>query len=368
MQHELEEFCRERRALFYPKADLPIADAVLRTLAESGNLGDLAPLVADLCREALGEAPASVTPLGEAGTFHRLYRAAAPGGGAVIVRLNALSHLRRDFLMHLDAWAAEQLRGAGLPAPRVRAVDLSRSRCPYDFEVLDEAPGTPLKALDDDEERLRPLLYALGRFVARVHRVRTRGFGFFDVRPLALPAAPAPVAGLSPTWRTYVLRRLESHLATCAAVGAVSADEVRRVRAAFLGCDDLLDGVEPALLHGDLGSHNVFTDGRDVTALIDWEDCLSGDPAFDVAFWATFHPDRRHAAFLDGYRSARDVPADFERRFWLYYLRVALSKTVLRHRLGLADRPGREPASLRIRKGLERVEALLDGGARPLAA
>src|SRR5207253_1741030 len=82
------------------------------------------------------------------------------------------------------------------------------------------------------------------------------------------------------------------------------------------------------------------------------------DPVFDVAFWATFHPDRRHGAFLDGYRSVRDLPADFERRFRLYYPRVALSKTVLRHRLGLADRPGRPPASLRIQRALERLEAL----------
>jgi len=117
----------------------------------------------------------------------------------------------------------------------------------------------------------------------------------------------------------------------------------------------------PVLLHGDLGSHNVFTDGRDVTAVIDWEDALSGDPVFDIAFWATFHPDRRHAAFLDGYRAVRALPADFEWRFWLYYLRVALAKTVLRHRLGITDRPGRLPASRRIQKGLERVEALQGG-------
>src|SRR5207253_11054823 len=139
-------------------------------------------------------------------------------------------------------------RAAGLPALRVHVVDLSRSRCPYDFEILDEARGTSLKALDDDEDRLRPALFALGRFVARLHGVKTRGFGFFDVRPLVLGESPDKVCGASPTWRTYVLRRLTRHVATCAAIGAIDDDEARRVFEAFLESDDLLDDVEPALL------------------------------------------------------------------------------------------------------------------------
>jgi hygromycin-B 4-O-kinase len=357
MQRELESFCRERRTLFYPKADLAVAGGVPRAPA------DLPALAADLCRDVFGAAPSAVALLGEAGTFHWLYRAAGPDGRSVVVRLNALSHLRRDFLLHLDAWAADRLRAAGLPALRVHAADTSRARCPYDFEIMDEARGTSLKALDDDEDRLRPALFALGRFVGRMHGIKTRGFGFFDVRPLVLGQPAETLCGLSPTWRTYVLRRLEAHVATCVRIGAIDPGEAGRIFAAFLASDHLLDDVEPALLHGDLGSHNVFTDGGDITAVIDWEDALSGDAVFDVAFWATFHPERRHVAFLDGYRSVRALPVDFAWRFWLYYLRVALAKTVLRHRLGIADRPGRPPASRRIQLALERVEAQ-----KPLAA
>src|SRR5690242_10127218 len=184
MLGELESFCRERRSLFYAKADLP------RVAASGGNPAHLAPLVAGLCRAMFGAEPSRVAPLGEAGTFHLLYRAAGPEGRPVIVRLNALSHLRRDFLLHLDSWAGRRLRDAGLPGLRVHAVDLSRARCPYDFEVLDEAPGTPLTAYDDDEDSLRPLLTALGRFLARAHAITTRGFGLLDVRPLARGESP----------------------------------------------------------------------------------------------------------------------------------------------------------------------------------
>jgi Ser/Thr protein kinase RdoA (MazF antagonist) len=145
---------------------------------------------------------------------------------------------------------------------------------------------------------------------------------------------------------------LGRHLQTCCRIGAVDSEEARQIEAAFAAHRSLLNDIEPALLHGDLGNHNIFAADDTVSAIIDWEDCLAGDPIFDVAFWATFHPPRRHAAFLAGYKAVNKLPHDFEARFWLYFLRIALSKTVLRHRLGLKDHPDRPKASLRIQQGL----------------
>jgi aminoglycoside phosphotransferase (APT) family kinase protein len=355
---DLETFCRRRWSVFYPKTDLLLSADVLRS-ESGGQEAERARLVAEVCRRALAEEPVSVEPLSEQGTFHFLYRVGLAGDRSVIVRGNALGTVQRDYPLYVEAWVMGALRAAALPALRIYQVDVSRRWCPFDYAILEEARGTPLTAYDAEEERLRPLLRELGRTVARVHGIRTAGFGFLDVRPLVLGGSSAgPPRGIFACWRQYVLLNLDDHLRTCVAIGAVSAAEADRIEAAFAALDGVLDRVEPALLHGDLGSHNVFTDGRAITALIDWEDCLSGDPVFDLAFWATFHPDGRHPAFLDGYRSAATLPADFERRFWLYYLRVALSKTVQRHRFRLPDHPGRPPAARRIQKGLERVEAL----------
>jgi aminoglycoside phosphotransferase (APT) family kinase protein len=352
---ELESFRLRRRSIFYPKTDAPLPDALLRSLRESGPPVPPAD-VADLCRLLLGEGPASCRPLDQQGTFHALYRVALKRGGALIVRVNALGRLGRDFPLHLDRWAMGRLRSAGLPALRVLAVDTTRRLAPFDFEVMEEARGGSLRDFDHDESRIRPLLRELGRLVAQVHAIGAEGFGWIDVAPLVLDGPDAPAAGIFDAWRDYVRLNLDEHIGACVASGAISPDEARRVAGAFDAHDALLVGVEPALLHGDLGNHNVFTDGRSATALIDWEDCLAGDPAFDVAFWGTFHPDDRRDSFLEGYRSARALPDDFERRYWLYYLRIALSKTVHRHRFGYADRPGRPPASGRIKKALEALE------------
>src|SRR5262245_44711731 len=170
----LEAFRRRRRSVFYPKADLP-ETAGLARLAQAPDAGEEAARqghVAAACRQALGREPAGVEPLHEQGTFHRLYRVSLPGGGAVILKMNVLSHLGRAFPLHLDAWAAVRLRAAGLPALRVFCVDLSRRVCPFDYQIIEPARGVPLKALDNDEPNLRPLLFQLGRTLARLHRIR----------------------------------------------------------------------------------------------------------------------------------------------------------------------------------------------------
>ena len=354
---ELDRSRLRRRALFYPKTDAPLPDAWLRSLRAAGPPVAAAD-VAHLCRRVLGAEPAWCRPLEHQGTFHALYRVALVDDRSVIVRVNALGALGRDFALYLDAWAMARLRSAGLPALRVFAVDATRRLAPFDFEVLEEAPGSSFRDFEHDEATIRRLLRELGTFVARLHAIPVEGFGWIDAAPPVLEGPEAPSAGIFATWHDYVMLKLEEHVRTCTAIGAVSSAEARRVAEMFGAHDALLDGIEPALLHGDLGNHNAFTDGRHVTALIDWEDCLAGDPAFDVAFWGTFHPDDRRAAFLEGYRSERALPGDFERRYWLYYLRIALSKTVHRHRFGSADHPGRPPAASRIRKALERLVTL----------
>jgi thiamine kinase-like enzyme len=103
--------------------------------------------------------------------------------------------------------------------------------------------------------------------------------------------------------------------------------------------------------------------------LIDWEDACIGDPMLDLANWATFHPERRWPVFFEAASEQGPYAQRSEMRalFWLYYLRVALAKTVHRIRFGVTDKPGRPPASMRIQralKGLHEHESppLITGG------
>jgi hypothetical protein len=193
--------------------------------------------------------------------------------------------------------------------------------------------------------------------MARVHGIETDGFGLLDVRSVVMhPGTPGK--GLQRNWQEYIMLNLEDHLRICCGIGVIDAEESLKISKCFDSGAPLIKNVSSSLLHGDLGHHNVFSDGTRITAIIDWEDCLCGDPAFDIAYWGTFHQDELLIPFLHGYRKARIVPDDFEERYWLYYLRIALAKTVHRYRFQYQDVPGRPPASLRIQKALNRVRAL----------
>lgn len=327
----VESFQRWRRDCFYPKADLPLQDSTLR--GEGLRPLDEAA-VARACSQLLGQ-PVSLNPMEHQGTFHRLWRIR---GKPFVVRANALFDWFRDYPLLIRAMI-----------DKPRAMDLSRSDCRSDLMIEQEARGVSLRTYDDDETKLLPLLRDLGRTLAKVHRRKVERFGLFDVTKDGL-------IGSHPMWDEYLWTKLEAHVSKCVEIDAITDAEAKRILWIFDGCRGIFKDSKPSLLHGDPGSHNVFANEEDIT-LIDWEDALAGDPVYEIAFWATFHPERRHAAFLNGYCEVGELPPDFERRFWLYYVRVALAKTVLRHRLGLKDRPGREPAALRIRNGLKRLAA-----------
>jgi Ser/Thr protein kinase RdoA (MazF antagonist) len=359
MPQGLDHYCDERRSIFYAKTDMPLP-AEAFAAGDHEDSAEIRQMLAQVCAKLFRDRLRSIAPLSDQGTFHRLFRAQLHDGNSAVVRVNRLSAWRRGFAMHLDAWVTQFLQQAGLPAVMVHELDTSRQLYAYDYQIMEEASGTSLKAFDHDEPHMRGLLFELGQTAARLHGIEAQKFGLVDLRPVVLTRNGfSGVLGMFDAWRDYVCLNLEKHTKLCQEIGAISPHQAERTLAAFSALDTLLADVTPVLLHGDLGNHNVFTDGKTITALIDWEDCLAGDPVFDIAFWATFHPERRHDVFLEGYRGVRDLPDDFELRFWLYFLRTALSKTVLRHRFGLQDKPGRPPASLRIHRGLEKVESLL---------
>ncbi len=354
----LAEFTARRRLTFYPKTDLPVEDAVLQNLRHlsATALGLTEPVVRAALDAAFPGAHPTFSLFPEQGTFHRLFLAELADGGRFILRFNVTGDFWGGLTLPLEQWAANTARRAGVPTPEIVLTDTTRRVCPFDFQIAAFSPNQSLRDFDDDEPAIRRLLPRVGATLAQLHSVAVGGFGWFDVRPL-----PADPSGLFPTWADYLLLRLDDHLELCRRIGTATPGTTARIRKHFAEITPGLSHFQPVLLHGDPGNHNLLTDGHEITALLDWEDCLAGDPIYEIAFWATFHPERRHGDFIAGYRAQRPLPSDFDARFWLYFLRVALAKTAHRHRFGYTDRPGRAPAAGRIALALERLEAALAG-------
>lgn len=250
--------------------------------------------------------------------------------GSLVYRYSK-SPIQPDYSMYAEQAAAEAAWQAGLPVIRV-----STNHTPTQtYQTMMHTAGRSLAEVK--EERVRKVAFReLGTLLASLHRVEVAGFGL--IRPNH-ERPGAGVAGTHARWIGYLTTRLTEHLAYLAFANLIASETAASISEVFEQFPTK-DNVpfRSVLLHGDLNSSNVFVD-RDgfVTAIIDWEDALGGDPLYDLAFWATFHDEKLHADLLTPYFAATERPRNFHDRFWTYYLRVAVAKLVLLHKYGHKD-------------------------------
>jgi aminoglycoside phosphotransferase (APT) family kinase protein len=352
----------ERRLLHYPKTDTPLADDVLRGLADERRTvgARRAEILREHAASLFGDPKVEVTTLDGVGTFHVLHRVtpAADPAHPVIVRSSLDAVYRRDPALHLDGWLAGVLDPRAVPLVTTVKADTSRTVVPFDYAISEMARGGPLDPWSATPERRRTLFAQLGGVLRVVHASPAEGAGLVDLEPfIDPPHRPTAIRGVLDAWTDYVLLGLDEHVARCRDIDAITASEVGRLERLFETLAPTLAATPKRLLHGDPGGHNVFVDGEGITAILDWEDALVGDPVFDLAWWGTFHRPEFLDELLAGYGA--EVLADDATRFryHAYFVRIALSKTVHRHRFGMPDAADRPPPSRRIQWGLQMAEA-----------
>lgn len=336
---------------FLLKADLDAPDAVLRALrAEPPVDGPPeAGALAQALSASLG-ATVEVPALGwTRGTFHWVARGRLVDGREIATRVLRLDRPPLREGLRVGAEVAGLVRAAGHPAPEPLAVIAPMVHDSLPVAVSAWLHGTPLAQLDHAEPLVARSLGELGAALAGLHQVRGEGAG--GVGPRGGP--DRPLAGRHASWRAFLACRLDAHLARCQDLGALDGHEAAAA-ARFLADGEWSDaGPVDRLLHGDPGPANLVVDaaGR-LVGLLDWEDAMVGDPVFELASCASFQPERRWPSLFEGYLGRSSLPGGVAGRFWRYFLRLALARTVARARFGLGDFPGRPPAATRIQRAL----------------
>jgi hygromycin-B 4-O-kinase len=80
---------------------------------------------------------------------------------------------------------------------------------------------------------------------------------------------------------------------------------------------------ERRVVHGDFGLNNVLIDGPRVTGVLDWANCRSGDPLYDVAYLTFWGP--RDAPVM---RARYGHLPDYDTRIACYHLYGALGSLI----------------------------------------
>ncbi|MFI7427811.1 aminoglycoside phosphotransferase family protein [Micromonospora sp. NPDC049836] len=271
-----------------PAAEVPVSVELVRRLLQQQH-----PDLADL--------PVEVLANGWDNLVCRL-------GEEFLVRLPRRT-VAAALVAHEQRWLPELAGRLPLPVPAPVRVGCPTTQFPWSWSVVPFFPGRIAARSEPDD--LRSAAATLGGFLRALHAP-------------APPAAPVnPSRGIPLAGRAEGVRTALAHLEP--ADRAVA----RRIWAAAAAAP-AWDG-PPLWLHGDLHPANILVDRGRISAVIDFGDLTSGDPATDLSVAWMLFPAEQRAAFRHAYGGADD--ATWERaRGWA----LVLSLVFLTHS---ADNP-----------------------------
>lgn len=195
-----------------------------------------------------------------------------------------------------ELWATQKARDAGVPTPEVLHVDEIAGKPYMISRFVSGSNGTY-------HPQRHAIVQKLGRYAAIINSIRTSGYGLtFDWSGTKSKQS----------WSDYLDKEWEvdEKLRILSSNKVISKTVLKRLR-------ETIDGsrarpAPPSLNHGDLRLKNVLVDDDgEITAIVDWEDCLSAiAPQWELSI--ALHDlsiDEKHA-FLEGYGLTNDQLKD----------------------------------------------------------
>ncbi|MBL9194617.1 MAG: aminoglycoside phosphotransferase family protein [Opitutaceae bacterium] len=350
-----------RQDIHYWKCDRPAAFHGLQGQGgEPLSLEQTHALVAVLA-ESLG-GPVELHPGGGQGN-HQTFRAKL-GSKEVFVRVE--NGPESDDYMEVEAHLLREIARLGVPAPAVLAVDASRRRLPFAWQVLEYIPDPDLNRLHKEKcLNLPAVMFDIGAAVARWQALVITGYGPFEPGVLL---NTGQLRGFHDGYADYFRTRLDLHFGYLTDKGFLTSDQVREIAQEIDRHAQLLALERSCLVHKDLALWNILGKPGQITAFIDWDDAVGGDPMDDLSLLACFHDGTAIERAIEGFVSIRPLPQEHCRRFWLHLLRNLIFKAVIRVGAGYFDRTdgffligaGDSGAGLR-RFTLARIDAALQG-------
>lgn len=186
------------------------------------------------------------------------------------------------------------------------------------------AIGKPISRLAD-EEKTASLYESAGRFLKSIHDIKVEGFGSFILENKMLK-------GELLTWKENVIQfrpdfefLLQNELVTTKAYDIVIKNYEDTVN---------LELVQASFNHGDFSPQHLYSNGEQITSIIDLGNCYAGDPRKDIATMHYFLNENEIRFFDKGYGiSVEDV--DVIKK---YTMMLAVSKLKYRITNNYTDR------------------------------
>ena len=313
-----------RQDIYYWKCDRPAAfHGTAQGAARAAQPGTVAR-VRDLLTSHFGQTPTALREGGGQGN-HATFVADVAGRSYFVRIEDGPEH---DDYMTVESEVMARVRALGVPTPQLFATDATRRAVPFAWQIMALVAEPDLnryfKAGTLDTNRVAE---QLGRHIATWQAVPVAGFGPFAVGRVQTDRS---LHGLHPRYAGYFFTRFDAHLAFLVDRQFLPAARADEIRAGIESHRALLDLPAGCLVHKDTALWNVLGTETTITAVIDWDDCIAGDPMDDLALLACFHDGAFLRRAFSGYAAVRPLPANHVARFWLHLLRNMIFKAVIR--------------------------------------
>lgn len=173
-------------------------------------------------------------------------------------------------------WAINKARSVGIPAPEIVCSDRKRR-----WTLMRRLPGIAIDAEYESWDRCPYDEKHFGTLLSLLHSIQPSGFGPIDDYGKAL----------FPTWQEFLVRAAESALTVSSARAALPSALAEQLEKYWLPKLQRIDLEKPSLLHMEsLGFANILYEPktRTITGLLDYEDCIGGDPLFEIC-WMEYY-------------------------------------------------------------------------------
>jgi fructosamine-3-kinase len=201
-----------------------------------------------------------------------------------------------------------------VPVPEIVYHDFSREIVDRDYLVMQYLEGN--SGFFDDRE--------LGGYVRQIHAIESDKFGY-----------PERVAPTGTNWPDIFQMYVKLILRDCISCGVINKSEHDDFLSIYDKQGGVIGDVKPSLLHLDLWSQNILTVNGRITAILDFDRGLYGDPELEFAVLNTYGYSTPE--FFEGYGKPRpdDSKAQVRQRLYIVYelikyafIRVARGKSM----------------------------------------
>lgn len=313
-----------RNNIYYWKCDRPSSFFAIGEDDNDTITSSIEDDVYHLLKEYYGDDNFHLTPAGGQGN-HITYLVKRNGEQRFIRLENGPEN---DDYMEVEAAIIRQVHELGIPTPSIYAVDSSRQKYAFAWQIMEYLAYPDLnKIFKSGELDSNTIMYDIGTYVAQWQHFATEGYGPYHSKILR---SEGRLVGLLPTYRDYYMLNLEKHIAFLVQHGFLERETARNITKAVVSNADYLDITHGCLVHKDLALWNILGTKDKIKAVIDWDDAISGDPTDDLSLMGCFHSGAEINRMVKGYQSTKPLPESFLPRFWLHLLRNMLFKAVIR--------------------------------------